>query len=229
MRAENSLIYEIRVKAGEDMKYILCYGDSNTWGCVPEKFTRYDFNVRWPGYMKNILGEDYHVYENGLNGRTTVFEDSIEEGRNGRANFEVTLMQNAPIDLLIIMLGTNDVKNRFSKDPWDIGWGLDLLIALVKKSGCGPGGSDPKILVTSPVHLNSDWGNSLHYTVFSEESIEKSKQLSKVFQIIAKRNGCYFIDASHYACPCGDGVHITEEGHANLGKAMAEKVKEIIG
>lgn len=211
------------------MKYILCYGDSNTWGCVPEKFTRYEFDERWPGYMKNLLGEDVHVYENALNGRTTVFEDSIEEGRNGRTNLEVTLIQNAPIDLFIIMLGTNDVKNRFAKDPWDIGWGLNLLISIVKNSTCGVDGCAPKILIAAPIHLSSDWGSSLHNTVFSVESVEKSTQLAQIYQVIAERNGCYFIDASLYASSCGDGVHMSKEGHAAIGKAMAEKIKEIIG
>lgn len=211
------------------MKYILCYGDSNTWGCVPEKFTRYDFNDRWPGAMKNLLGEDYHIYENALNGRTTVFEDPIEEGRNGRANFEVTLMQNAPIDLLIIMLGTNDVKNRFVKDPWDIGWGLDLLIAHAKKSTCGKFAKAPEILISAPIHLNSDWGSTLHNTVFSPESIQKSEQLAPIYEVIAQRNGCHFLDASQFAYACGDGVHMTKESHAVLAKAMAEKVRQIIG
>lgn len=209
------------------MKYILCYGDSNTWGCVPEKFTRYDFNVRWPGYMKNLLGDGYHVYENALNGRTTVFEDPIEEGRNGRANFEVTLMQNAPIDLFIVMLGTNDCKNRFAKEPWDIAWGLDLLISYVKKSECGRDGGCPEILILSPIHISNEWGSSLHHTVFSEESIRKSKQLAEVYKVIAERNNCHFMDASKYASPCGDGIHMSEEGHASLGKAIAEKVLEI--
>ncbi len=211
------------------MKYILCYGDSNTWGCVPVKFTRYDFNVRWPGYMKNLLGQNYHVYENALNGRTTVFEDPIEEGRNGRANFEVTLMENTPMDLFIIMLGTNDVKNRFGKEAWDIGWGIDLLISYVKKANCGVGGRTPEILIASPIHLSSDWGESLHHTVFSEKSIEKSKQLAEIYKFIAEKNQCHFIDASLFASAVGDGIHMSAEGHRALGTAMAKKVKEIIG
>lgn len=74
------------------MKYILCYGDSNTWGRIPITKGRYDFPVRWPGVMQAELGDGYHVYENAVNGRTTVFEDPIEEGRNGRTNFEVSLI-----------------------------------------------------------------------------------------------------------------------------------------
>jgi len=210
------------------MKYILCYGDSNTWGCVPELFTRYDFDVRWPGVMQNLLGPQYHVYENALNGRTTVFEDPIEEGRNGRANFEVTLMQNAELDLVILMLGTNDTKIRFQKQPWDIAWGLDLLINYIQKAQVGRGGGIPKILVAAPIHINSNWGTSLHYTVFDRESIEKSKQLAACYEFVAKRRGCAFIDSSSFAEASGDGIHMTAGQHRKLGQAMAGRVRELI-
>ena len=113
------------------MKYVLCYGDSNTWGCTPETMARYEFSQRWPGVMQKELGSDFHVYENALNGRTTVFDDPIEEGRCGKSTLETALLMNAPLDLVILMLGTNDTKPRFNVSAWDIGWGMDLLIQYV--------------------------------------------------------------------------------------------------
>ncbi len=211
------------------MKYILCYGDSNTWGCVPEVFTRYEFGVRWPGVMQQLLGPGFHVYENALNGRTTVFEDPIEEGRNGRANFEVTLMQNAPLDLVILMLGTNDTKIRFLKQPWDIAWGLDLLVDYIQKSHAGRDAGTPQILIAAPIHITDDWGKSLHDTVFDQTSIAKSKQLAACYEFVAKLRGCAFIDAAQFAAASGDGVHMTAAEHQKLGQAMADRVRAMLG
>jgi len=192
------------------MKYILCYGDSNTWGCVPEVFQRYDFNVCWPGVMQNILGVEYHVYENVLNGRTTVFDDYIEEGRCGKEGFPIVLESNAPLDLVIIMLGTNDVKLRFKLEPWDIGWGMDLLIKYVKKANCGRNGNTPKILVAAPIVLGDCWDKTILGTVFD------------------KSCNCEFLDAGLYAKPSIDCVHMEPEEHKKLGEAFAQKVREIL-
>lgn len=210
------------------MKYILCYGDSNTWGCTPEIFTRYEFSVRWPGVMQNILGDDYHIYEDALNGRTTVFEDPIEEGRCGKEGFPVALESNAPIDLIILMLGCNDVKLRFNKAPWDIAWGLDLLIQYIKKANCGRDSKMPKVLIAAPPHFGTEWNNTRLGTVFNESCGEKIKQLAKPYQFVSQKNGCEFIDVGSLVTPGKDCVHLTQEGHQTLGKTFAKRVMEIL-
>ena len=96
------------------MKTVLCYGDSNTWGYIGGTGERFAPEVRWPGVLQAALGGAYRVIEEGLNGRTTVFDDSIEEGRNGETYLRPCLQTHAPIDLVILMLGTNDLKRRFS-------------------------------------------------------------------------------------------------------------------
>ncbi len=107
------------------MKYVLCYGDSNTWGASPDQLPRYEFAERWTGIVQENLKDEVHIYENGLNGRTTVFHDDVELGRNGRVGFDTVLDMNAPLDLVIIMLGTNDCKQRFSNHPaWDVALGI---------------------------------------------------------------------------------------------------------
>jgi|LSQX01.1.fsa_nt_gb lysophospholipase L1-like esterase len=210
------------------MKYILCYGDSNTWGCIPEHKGRYDFDKRWTGVMQKELGPSYHIYENALNGRTTVFEDPIEERRNGRDNFETLLEIHSPLDLIILMLGTNDCKDRHNQTPWDIAWGVDLLVTLIEKSACGREGKTPQILIAAPIHLNNRWGETLHGTIFSDKAIEKSTQLSAPYQKVAQLHSCHFFDASTIAEAQGDGIHMYEEDLKKLGLAFAKEVKSIL-
>ena len=93
---------------------ILCYGDSNTFGSIPKENKRYSINERWTGRLQNILGNDYRIIEEGLGGRTTVFDDPFEPGRNGIAYIEIALETHKPLDLIILALGTNDVKAHFS-------------------------------------------------------------------------------------------------------------------
>lgn len=210
------------------MKYALCYGDSNTWGHPPDGRVRMEYDARWPGVMQKELGDAYHVYENALNGRTTVFQDPIEEGLCGRDGFESTLMIYSPLDVIILALGVNDTKARFSQNPWDIGWGMDLLVQLVKKSGCGRDGGTPKILLCAPAALDSNFGSTLHGTVFTPESIARSKELPEVYRRIAALDGIDCIDWNqHVHTRDGDGVHMYPEQHGILGKVMADKVREI--
>ncbi len=211
------------------MKHILCYGDSNTWGAKPLSFDRYGWDERWTGVMSQTLGSGYHIYENGLNGRTTVFDDPVEIDRNGRIALNVTMMVNAPLDLVIVMLGTNDIKDRICASPWDIGWGMELLVKEIKKPDYGYG-KPPQVLIAAPVVINTDWEEGcMLYTMFSDESVKKSKELPQIYEYIAKKNDCHFIDVSKIVKPERDGVHLLEHAHATVGKAMAAKVLEILG
>ena len=139
------------------------------------------------------------------------------------------MMQRMPVDLVILMLGVNDTKNRFLKEAWDIAWGMDLLVQLVKKSGAGPNGQAPKILIAPPVPMNSDWGQSMHGTIFSERSVQVCSQLPACYEQVAKLAGVEFLDTSKYVSAVLDGIHMSPEGHHTLGMAMAQKVKEILG
>ena len=105
-------------------KNILCFGDSNTWGFPPDCGARYDRETRWPGVLQQQLGEDYYVIEEGLPGRNTVWDDPVEGGKNGLKQLVPLIHSHMPLDLLIIMLGTTDFKNRFSVSPRDISWSI---------------------------------------------------------------------------------------------------------
>ena len=113
------------------MKTILCYGDSNTWGYDPANQTRYPRDVRWPGVLRNGLGDGYIVIEEGLNGRTTVWDDPIELDKNGATYLRPCIQTHKPLDFVIIMLGTNDLKTRFSLPAYDIASGAGVLVDIV--------------------------------------------------------------------------------------------------
>jgi lysophospholipase L1-like esterase len=210
------------------MKYILCYGDSNTWGCAPETFERYEFRERWPGVLQSLLGDVYHIYEDALNGRTTVFEDPIEERRCGKSGFQTALESNSPLDLVIIMLGTNDCKLRFGIQPWDIGWGMDLLIQYIRKAGCGRGENPPHILLLSPPPMGDDWNNTILGTVFGPIAAAKRDQLDEIFQFIAVRNQVDFLSTSFLAKPGRDCIHLEKPAHRLLAETVALKVREML-
>ena len=142
------------------MKNILCYGDSNTFG-----FTlhggRHPYDVRWTGRLQLALGPAYRVIEEGCGGRTTVFEDPIDLGRNGRTSLPVCLASHNPLDLVILMLGTNDMKHYFQNNAWSIGQGVAQLLHLIQTYPYAPNYSAPKVLVVSPIHIGPDVAHSL--------------------------------------------------------------------
>lgn len=113
---------------------ILCFGDSNTWGYKPDKSGRYDENIRWTGLLQKKLGSGYHIIEEGLCGRTTVFQDELREGRRGLDLIGVTVEMHNPIDLMIIMLGTNDCKTRYKASASVIAKGLDQVIRKARQN-----------------------------------------------------------------------------------------------
>ena len=108
-------------------RVVLCYGDSNTYGSVPGGGDRFPRDVRWPGVLAARLGDGWHVVEEGLGGRTTVFDDPILPDRNGKTYLLPCLLSHQPIDLVVVFLGTNDLKARFSASPADIAGGVAVL------------------------------------------------------------------------------------------------------
>jgi lysophospholipase L1-like esterase len=137
------------------VKTILCYGDSNTWGYNPATGERFSRDERWPGVLRQELGEGYEIIEEGLCGRTTVWDDPIEGYKSGKEYLIPCLETHKPIDLVVIMLGTNDLKRRFSLSALDIANGAGVLVDIVLKSSAGPDEGAPKVLVlTSIMHKN---------------------------------------------------------------------------
>ncbi len=207
------------------MKTILCYGDSNTWGYNPATAERFDRLERWAGVLRQALGEGYLVIEEGLNGRTTVWDDPIEGYKNGKSYLIPCLETHRPLDLVIIMLGTNDLKMRFSLPAYDIANGAGVLVDVVQKSEAGYDGRAPQVLLLAPPPVTT-------LTEFSEMfagSLEKSKRFAQHYRRVTEEYGCHFLDTGQVIVSSPlDGIHFELEEHRKLGLAVAEKVKEIL-
>jgi len=209
------------------MKTILCFGDSNTWGWDPSKCTRYGRNERWPGIMRNELGPDYEIIEEGLPGRTTVFDDPIEGVfKNGSTYLQPCLESHQPVKLVIIMLGTNDLKIRFSASAFDIANGAGVLVDMIKSSSAGPGNAAPQILLLAPPPL----GQLGDFDDMFRDAPEKSLKFAHQYERVARERNCHFLDLSGIVTTSDvDGVHLDKAEHVKLGTAVAEYVKKLIG
>jgi lysophospholipase L1-like esterase len=208
------------------MKVIVCYGDSNTYGLNPETGGRYAPDVRWTGVLQCELGDGYRVIEEGLSGRTTNLEDIIELNRNGLTYLAPCLESHAPIDLISIMLGTNDLKARFNRNPSDIAQAATLLATIARSMRVGPGEGTPKVLLMAPPVVA---GLSDLDGMFAG-AIEKSQQFAHYYGIFAERNGLDFLDAGSVIVSSPvDGIHIDAPEHAKLGRAVATKIRSMIG
>ncbi|MDR0719662.1 MAG: SGNH/GDSL hydrolase family protein [Treponema sp.] len=214
------------------MKTIVCYGDSNTWGFIPLKGqpelkdARFAWGERWTSRLQDLLGGGYRVEEEGLNGRTTVFEDPVSPCRNGFAYLECCMLVKTPVDLLVLMLGTNDTKERFGASAYCIASGMDRLIQSIKGKGYGPGGKDPAILVVAPPPLRDNITETWLYGEFCKEDIAKSKAVPGEYQKVAEQNGCLFLNAGDYVrFSENDGIHLDKENHAKFAEAVYNKIR----
>ena len=208
------------------MRNILCFGDSNTFGTNPSG-GRWERKKRWPGILQELLGEDYHIIEEGCGGRTTVREDDLEPDKNGRTALRIALNAHKPLDLVILMLGTNDLKARFHALPEDVAFGAAQLGKLVKQFDYGPAyPAVPDVLLVSPIHLAKGVEHSI-YTGFAPESYRVSTELTSHFKKHAEENGFLFLDASVVAKPSDkDKLHMEQEDHAALAKAIASCIRK---
>jgi len=207
---------------------ILCFGDSNTWGYMPTG-GRYDDETRWPMRMQRVLGEKYTVIEEGLNGRTTVFDDPVEGGyKSGAAYLPVCLMSHNPLDAVIIMLGSNDTKQRFGMNAKTIGEGIMQLVRLAKLYAFNESGEAPRVIITAPAPFLDTLMQAGHGPCFGQQAIGVSFDLIREYERVAKLLRCDYFDASDSAevSPI-DAVHLTRNGHLRLGEAMADKIREI--
>ncbi len=212
-------------------KSILVYGDSNTWGYIPgSNGQRFEKHQRWPGILQKELGKDYQIVEEGLCGRTTVMDDYAEgEGRNGYALLAPILESHLPINILIIMLGTNDLKNRFGKSSLDIALSIASLVKKAREVFFQQGtpkheGQEPKILVIVPPPI-IETGD---YKTTFIGGAEKSKEFKRDFAFIAERNAFnVFQTDSSIKSSNLDGIHLPLEQHQILGKCIADYIKTL--
>jgi len=204
------------------MKTIVCYGDSNTWGDPPGGEGRHPWEIRWPGALQNLLSDRYRVIEEGLNGRTTAFDDETSPLRNGLTYLAFVIESHSPIDILIIMLGTNDLKAQFSLSAREIAENAGKLIALSKSYGPNV----KETLLISPPHVVPT-ENQEESTTF-EGAIQKSRELAKHYKFFADRFHCRFLDAANIAKSSPvDGIHLDAKEHGALAEGIAQEIRKV--
>ena len=205
------------------MKHILCFGDSNTWGYSPKDGGRYDLARRWPGVLQRELGEDFRIIEE---------DPTVDYSRSGMAWLPVCLATHRPLDLVILMLGTNDLKVRFGLTPWDIASGAARLVKYV--GACKEYGPDgvhpPRVLLVSPIHLGADFASPHHQEGFGgSDGRRRSLLLAGEYEKRAMELDCRFFDAASAAEPSPvDGIHLDDRGHHALALALAAQVREVL-
>jgi len=208
------------------MYKILCYGDSNTWGCKPGTQKRFPKESRWPGVLEQELEKDCSVIEEGLNGRTTVWEDPIEGYKSGKNYLVPCLETHKPLDLVIILLGTNDLKARFSVTAYDVAEGAGALVDIISKSETGKNEASPEILLIAPPPI----AELSEYEDVFRGAREKSRNLSREFKRVATEHDCNLLDAAEYIHSSGkDGIHLEKNQQEKLGRTVAERVKSLRG
>jgi lysophospholipase L1-like esterase len=207
-------------------KTILCFGDSNTWGLDPATSRRFPTHQRWPGVMRERLGSAYLVIEEGLVGRTTVRDDPLDPHKNGLAYLAPCLQSHSPIDLVILMLGSNDMKRHFDLSSLAIAEGMRRLVSAIQNSACGIDLVAPKVLLLSPPPII---GLTALADLFGAAE-QKSLDLPGLYAEIATEKECWFYDAGQAICSSPtDGVHFDADQHQKLGCTLTEKVIDILG
>lgn len=202
------------------MRTVLCFGDSNTWGFDPATEERFPRDVRWPGRLQAALGDEWHVVEEGLNGRTATLDSPLAPGKNGLTYLEPCLDSHAPLDAVLIALGTNDLAERYGLTPTDVARAAARLAHVVSRSEAGVDGRPPlPILVCPPRVGETAWGEDW------AGAPAKSVVLPERFRAVAEEDGYALIDLGEVTRFSDiDGIHLDAAAHA----AVAEHVERAL-
>ncbi len=210
-------------------KHIVCFGDSNTHGYNAYNDGRFDETERWTCLLQKELGEDYLILEEGLSGRTACFDDPLFEGLSGLSVIYPILMSHEPVDLLIIMLGTNDTKERFGASAPCIALGLKRLVEkAISIKDCWRNGR-PDILIITPQNIGKQYEASHVAGTMGRGCAEKSEGLGPEFREIARLTGCRYLDANAVLTSPPNDVdymHLTKDGHRELAEVLAGLIRE---
>lgn len=201
---------------------ILCFGDSNTWGLRPMIGDRYVKEERWTGIIGTLSGGRYNIIEEGLNGRTADETDVEEPYLNGRSYMAACVLSHRPVDLIIMMLGTNDVKSRYNKNATQVADSVCSLAKEMKKLLDERQQERVEIMLISPKSMDE---RVLGDNTFNQDSIKKSRELGGIFRGRAKKEGWLFLDADEAGVTLGeDGLHLSADGHKKLAKAIYDVI-----
>ncbi len=218
------------------MKNILIYGDSNTWGYDSSRydpkadaFQRMNESERWPAVVRSLLGPDCHVIEDALNGRTIVWDDPYMPNRNGLQGLRIALDAQAPLDLVVMQLGCNELKDYFNLSAGMIARGMELLVRECQVSYYGY--PAPKVLLIAPAPTHPDIALIRKNSNFGPRAYRKSCELGPLYRAIAEKYHCGFIDCAEldFEINTVDGLHYSYADHAKLAPIVAEKIREMLG
>ena len=207
-----------------DERAVLCFGDSNTWGCRPGGGERFPRETRWPGALQRLLGDAYYVVEEGLNGRTATLEHPWVEGRSGRPYLLPCCRTHAPLDLVIIYLGTNDLDDYYRLSAADIAEACASLVSVVRAAECGRNGAMPPVLLVCPPPIRATGPDAAEY----ETAAAKSHMLGAHFAQAAAAVGAKLLDLDgvvRYAD--ADPIHLDAAGHHALAAALEPLVRRL--
>lgn len=207
------------------MRTILCYGDSNTYGYNPVDGSRWDKSIRWTGRLQELLGDEYTVIEEGCNGRTTVRDDPFDLWKNGYTYLKPCLNSHKPIDVVVMMLGTNDLKTYFGVGAKEIAEGANQLVKEMKAFSNEKHIKEPQILLVSPPRIGKEICQSGFGADFDEAAILQSELFAVYYKEVAIENQCIFVNAADIVTPSKeDSLHLMPEEHEKLARAIYEVI-----
>ena len=206
------------------MRTVLCFGDSNTWGFDPtSESSRYPREIRWPGRLARALEDEWEVISEGLNGRTATLDSPVAAGRNGLTYLLPCLESHAPLDVVVIYLGTNDAGDRYTLPAQDVATAVGRLVRVVQTSETGHDEAAPSVLVVCP----PPFGRLDPEGTFAHAG-DKSRRLGKWFAEMCSLAGCELLDLDGVAAYSDlDGIHLDEEGHAAVAAAVEERLRRL--
>ena len=203
------------------IKTVLCFGDSNTHGYNPQDGTRFGRDIRWTGQLQHLLGDTYLIIEEGCNGRTTVHGDTTDGWINGMAYLRPCLYSHRPVDYVVLMLGTNDLKACFRATPEAIAEGMKTIVRETLEFMQEHQQKEPRIILIAPPVLGDGMSESVFSDEFTEESVRKSYALAGLYEEIAKRYRCVFLNASDFVTVSeADSLHLSADSHAKFADVL---------
>lgn len=208
---------------------ILCYGDSNTYGYDPRTSGRYPKQLRWTTLLQEQLGAGFEVIPEGLNGRTTAFDRLGGAWKNGVTHLPPCLGTHKPLDVVVLMLGTNDCTTEYRFPAQRIAEGMQELIDTTRSICEQTQEHQPRIIIVAPAAIREDYQNSPFAGDISTEAVQKSRDLGPLYEELAKRNDCLFLDGTESleVSPC-DSMHLTEKGHRQLAETLRPLVLQAV-